>query len=93
MLHIIFTTNYTVLFGNELKLDKCVSAVMLGFQSIDDTVKSTQFMFKEGETKENFFIGEHTGLFEYLLDHFCCPNGTVLDMSCDPAGMYYIDSF
>ena len=45
---------FACVLGNELKLDRCVSAVKLGFQSIDDTVKSTQFMYKEGETK-NFF--------------------------------------
>ena len=65
---------------------------MLGFQSIDDNIKSTQFIYKEGEIKQNFFCGEHPELYEYILDHFCCPSGTVLDMSCDPAGVYFIDN-
>ena len=79
--------------GNELKLDRCVSAVMIGFQSIDDTVKSTQFMYREGKPKKIFFSGEHIELFEYLLYHFCFPNGTVLDMSYDPEGTYYKDTY
>ena len=76
--------------GNSLELDKCVSVAMLGFQSVDDTARANQFMFKEGESKKNFYCGDHSGLCEYLLEHFCPPTGTVLDMSCDPAGMYVL---
>ena len=65
---------------------------MLGFQSIDDAVKSTQFMYQEGK-QIKFCGGEYTGLFKYLLDHFCCPNGTVSDMSCNPEGTYYKNTY
>lgn len=71
-----------------MKFDRCVSTVVLGFQSIDDTISSSQFIFKEREKRENFFVGERVALAEYLLDHFCPPGGTVLDISCDPAGMH-----
>ena len=33
-------------------------------------------------------MGERVGLAEHILDHFCPPGGTVLDMTCDPAGMH-----
>ena len=68
------------------KLEKCVKAVVIGFQSIDDTITSAQFVFKEGESKLNFFAGNRAELCQYILSHFCPPGGTVLDMSCDPSG-------
>ena len=71
-----------------MKLDRCVSTVVLGFQSIDDTISSSQFIFREGERRKNFFVGEHVGLVEHILDHFCSLGGTVLDMTCDPAGTH-----
>ena len=88
----VHTRVYVCTLGNELKLDNCVSAVMLGFQSIDNAVKSTQFMYQEGK-QIKFCSGEYTGLFKYLLDHFCCPNGTVSDMSCNPEGTYYKNTY
>ena len=74
--------------SNELKLDRYVSAVMLGFQSIDDTVRSTQLMYKGGRQRKIIAV-EHIQFFEFLLDHFYCPNGTVLDISCDTEVKYY----
>ena len=73
--------------GNSYELDKCVSVAMLGFQSVDDIARANQFMYKEGENKKNFYCGDRSGLFEYILEHFCPPTGTVLDMSCDPEGI------
>ena len=73
--------------GNSYELDKCVSVAMLGFQSVDDIAWANQFMYKEGESKKNFYSGDHSGLFEYILEQFCPPTGTVLDMSCDPEGI------
>jgi len=73
--------------GNSYELDKCVSVVMVGFQSVDDIARANRFMFKEGESKKNFYSGDRSGLFEYMLEHFCPPTGTVLDMSCDPEGI------
>ena len=72
---------------NGTKLEKCVNTVVIGFQSIDDTIASTQFIFKEEESKLNLFVGSHAELCEYILSHFCPPGGTVLDMSCDPSGL------
>ena len=42
---------------------------MLGFHSIDDAVKGTQFMYQEGKQMK-FCSGEYTGLFEHLLITF-----------------------
>ena len=75
-----------------MKLDPCVSAVIIGFQSTDDTIKMTQFNFTDGESKCNFFEGDKMGFCEYLVSHFCTPGGTVLDLSGDPEGLeLYID--
>ena len=63
---------------------------VLGFQSIDDTIASTQFIYKEEERKVNFFAGSHVESCEYILSHFCPPGGTVLDMSCDPSGTVHV---
>lgn len=79
--------------GNGIKLDRCVSTVVLGYQCIDDTVKNSQVIFRDGEKKQNFFVGERTALVEYVLDHFCPPGGTVLDMTCDPSGMHIVFAF
>ena len=65
---------------------------MLGFQSIDDAVKNTQFMYQEGK-QIKFCSGGYTGLFEHLLDQFCCANGTVSGMSCNSEGMYYKNTY
>ena len=69
--------------SNGTKLEKCVTLIVIGFQSIDDNITSTQYIFKEGESKRNFFAGNRTELCEYILSHFCPP---VIDMSCDPSG-------
>ena len=76
------------ILGNGLKLDRCISTIVLGFQSINDTVQSSQLIFRDGENKQNFFVGERPGLVEYVLEHFCPPGSTVLDMTCDPSGMH-----
>ena len=49
-------------------------------------------MYRRGEPKKNFQWKAYWA-FEYSLYHFCCPNGTVLDMSCDPEGTYYKDTY
>jgi len=68
-----------------MKLDICVTAVILGFQS---SMKTTQFRYREEEKKRNFLIGEPVQLAEYLLDHFTPPGSTILDISGDPTGIY-----
>ena len=45
---------FACVLGNELKLGRCISAVMLGFQSTDDTVKYSIYVQRRGD-KENFF--------------------------------------
>ena len=76
--------------GDAMKLEKCVKAIVLGFNSIDDTMKLSQFNFKPEEKRVNLYSGERASLFQYILDHFCCPSGTVLDISCNPTGLKYI---
>ena len=71
-----------------MKLDRCVTAVILGFQSIDDSMKTTQFRYREEEKKRNFLTGEPVEFAEYLLDHFTPPGSTILDISGDPKGIY-----
>ena len=61
---------------------------MLGFQSINDTIDSSQFIYRDGEKRQNFFVGNNVALYQYVLEHFYSPGGTVLDMSGDPVGMY-----
>jgi len=70
-----------------MKLEKCVSTILIGFQCIDDIVTASQFLYKDGETKNNFLAGDFTDLAEYVLDHFTPPGSTILDMCSDPAGM------
>ena len=41
-----------------MKLDRCITAVILGFQSIDDSMKTKQFRYGEEKKKRNFFTGE-----------------------------------
>ena len=72
-----------------MKLDPCVSAVVIGFQSVDDVIKPNQFNFIEGESKFNYFKGDQMDLSNYLVSHFCSPGGTVLDLSGDPEGCNY----
>lgn len=79
-----FTTYF---IGGAMKLDPCVSAVIMGFQSTDDTIKMTQFTFTDGESKCNFFEGDEKGVCEYLVSHFCIPGGRVLDLSGEPEGL------
>ena len=40
----------TYFIGGAMKLDPCVSAVIIGFQSTDDIIKMTQLNFTDGES-------------------------------------------
>lgn len=71
-----------------MKLDKCVSTVLLGFQCINDALTSSQFLYVEGDTKRNF-LG-WTNFAEYILRHFAMPGSTILDLTDDPKGMYIL---
>lgn len=60
---------------------------MLGFESLDDTIRSSQFNFGESDSKNNYFEGDKISFSNYLVNHFCTPGGTTLDLSDDSEGL------
>ena len=72
--------------GEGKKLDSCVMVAVLGYQSIDGLTKGTQFIYEEKESRANYIKGSREDISVYLLQHFCSPGGTVLDMSNDSRG-------
>ena len=61
-----------------MKLDDCISTVVLGYESIDDRVKDSQFNFDENDSKRNYFEGDRMNFCNHLVSHFCSPAGTTL---------------
>ena len=83
-----YKTQLIFLIDRAMKLDCCVSAIVIGFKSIDDNIRSSQFIFGEEESMRNYLEGERACLYDYLLQHFCSPNSTILDLSNDREGTY-----
>ena len=71
-----------------MKFDKCVHTVVLGFQSINNTIDSSQFIYRDGEKRQNFFCGKQHCPVPVCVGAFLFSDGTVLDMSGDPVGTY-----
>ena len=40
-----------------MKLSSYVSVVVIGFESLDDAIRSSQFAFAENESRNNYFEG------------------------------------
>lgn len=64
-----------------LRLSSCVTVVVLGFFSPDDTIKSEHFNFSIGESQKNYFEGDERELFAHLVGHFSPDGSTILDMT------------
>ena len=75
-----------------MKLSSCVSVVVIGFESLDDAIRSSQFAFAENESRNNYFEGDKVGLCQYLVNHFCIPGSTTLDLSDDSEGLISMNS-
>ena len=72
-----------------MKLDDCISTVVLGYESIDDRVKDSQFKIDENDSKRNYLEGDRMNFCNHLVSHFCSPGGTTLDLSDDPEGLQF----
>lgn len=70
-----------------MKLNPCVSAVVLGFHSADDTIQKSQFDFTANDPKNNYFEGDKITFSQYLIDHFCNSGSTILDLTDDSEGL------
>ena len=68
------------------KLDSCVLVAVLGFESMDGSITDAQFVYNEEERRDNYCKGNREEISTYLINHFCCPNGTILDASSDLKG-------
>ena len=68
------------------KLDSCVLVAVLGFESMDDSITDSQFVYNEDERRDNYIKGSREKISTYLIEHFCCPSGTILDASSDLKG-------
>ena len=72
--------------GENKKLDSCVLVAVLGFESIDGFITDYQFVYNQDERRDNYLKGSKEEISTYLINHFCCPNGTILDASSDLEG-------
>ena len=70
-----------------MKLNPCVSTVVLGFYSVDDTIKNSQFNFTTSEPKNDYFEGDQMTFSQFLIDHFCNSGSTILDLTDDSEGL------
>ena len=61
---------------------------VLGYQSIDGLTKSTHFIYGEEEVKANYVKGSREHISVHLIQHFCSPGGTILDITNDPKGTW-----
>ena len=75
-----------------MKLNRCVSVAVFGYESLDDVMRSSQFHFSESESKRNHFQGEKVGFCHYLVNHFCATGGTTLDLTNDTEGLNFMNS-
>ena len=70
-----------ILLAGLLVFKPCVSMVVLGFFSGDDTIKSEHALFDTKDDRRNFFQGTEEDLFTYIITHFSPPGSTVLDIT------------
>lgn len=75
--------------GKRMKFNSSTSAVIFGYESLDDTISNNQFNFTENDSKNNYFEGNKMEFCQYLVKHFCSPGDTTLDLSDDPEGLHY----
>ena len=82
-----YKTNMLSSFIDEnKKLDLCVLVAVLGFESMDGAITDSQFVYNEDERRDNYIKGSREAISTYLIEHFCCPSGTILDASSDLKG-------
>ena len=72
--------------GGDKKLDSYVLVAVLGFQSLDGFVADSQFTYNPDEMKPNYVKGSREEIDAYIMEHFCSPCGTILDVSNDARG-------
>ena len=71
----------------------CLSAVVVGFFSIDDKLKDDHFFYKEQEQRFNCYEGNHYETMKFVIEHFSAPEGTILDFTGDKGIVCIIKSF
>lgn len=76
-----------------MKLNTCISVVVLGFESLDDKIRNSQFNFGENESKNNYFEGDRISFCHYLVNHFCSPGGTIINLSDDSKGLHFMNAY
>ena len=75
-----------------MKLSSCVSVAVFGFESLDDVIRNSQFNFSDSESKINYFEGDKVSFCHYLVNHFCTPGATILDLTNDSEGLNFLNS-
>ena len=94
MLHIFYQDKFTCIasyktnmlssfIDENKKLDSCVLVAVLGFESMDNSITDSQFVYNEDERRDNYIKGSREKISTYLIEHFYCPSGTILDASSD----------
>ena len=75
----IALTYYTYIsLGNFLT--ECVTTAVIGYQCIDSITYGNQVNYQQDENMLNFTqVESRKMLLCYLMKHFCCPEGTVLE--------------
>lgn len=53
---------------------------------MDGSITDSQFIYNEDERRDNYIKGSREKISTYFIEHFCCPNGTILDVSSDLKG-------
>jgi len=84
--HLILCIIQLLYSGEKNKLDSFVMVAVLGFHSIDCTIESSQWLYGPEESRPNYIKGSRKDISLYLIEHFCSPSGTILDLSNDPKG-------
>ena len=78
MVSIVLTYMYISL-GNNF-LTECVTTAVIGYQCIDSITYGNQVNYQQDENMLNFTqVESRKMLLSYLMKHFCCPEGTVLE--------------
>ena len=61
---------------------------VLGYESMGGIVADSQFSYhsESEELKPNYIEGSRKEISTYIMEHFCSPCGTILDVSNDTRG-------
>ena len=71
-----------------MMLAPCLTAVVLGFFSIDDKVKDEHFFYEDQEQRFNYFEGNDYEMMTFVISHFSAPESTILDFTGDKGAVY-----